>query len=257
MRAPGAVLVPARRRGHEYLDDPSLDGALVVRSLRDVARANALFGGRRAVLGAVADALPELGPRGTLLDVGTGLGDIPFHARRLAARRGVALTTCGLELSPALAAASRERVGHALVGDGFRLPFADASVDVVTCSQVAHHFAEPEAACLLRELDRVARRRVVVADLRRSWLAAGLFWCASWPLGFHPVSRHDGTLSVLRGFTAEELRALARDAAGATARVRHGLGWRLTASWRPVHAARAGQAAVAAPPLVRPTPSLA
>jgi SAM-dependent methyltransferase len=251
------VLTPARRRGHEYLDDPSLDGALVVRSLRDVSRANALFGGRRAVLGAVAEALPELGAHGTLLDVGTGLGDIPFHARRMAARRGVMLTTLGVELSPALAAASRERIGQSLVGDGFRLPFADASVDIVTCSQVAHHFAEAEAACLLRELDRVARRRVVVADLRRSWLAAGLFWCASWPLGFHPVSRHDGTLSVLRGFTAAELRTLAHDAAGARAHVRHGLGWRLTASWRPVRAASASPAAVAAPSPVRPTPSLA
>ena len=227
------MLTPSRRRGHEFLDDPALDGALVVRSLHDVARANTLFGGRRAVLAAVAEALPALGPRGTLLDVGTGIGDIPYHAGRLARRRGVALQTLGLELSPALAAASAGRVGHALVGDGFRLPFADRSIDLVTCSQVAHHFAEADAVRLLRELDRVARVRVVVADLRRSWLAAGLFWCASWPLVFHPVSRHDGTLSVLRGFTAGELQSLVREAAGVEPHVTRGLGWRLTARWTP------------------------
>lgn len=250
-------LVPARRRGHEFLDDPTLDGALIVRSLRDVARANALFGGRRAVLRAVDEALPELADgAGTLLDVGTGLGDIPFHARRLAARRGVTLRTLGVELSPALARASRERVGDALVADGFRLPFADRSIDLVTCSQVAHHFAEPDAERLLRELDRVARVRVVVADLRRSWLAAGLFWCASWPLGFHPVSRHDGTLSVLRGFTAPELRALAGAAAGEggrRARVARGLGWRITASWRPAGAPGPADAPVGPPRDARDT----
>jgi SAM-dependent methyltransferase len=248
-------LTPRRHRGAEHLDDPHLDGALTVRSLRDVARSNTLFGGRRAVLRALDGVLDDVlgaglaGAGGTeegraagaasLLDVGTGLGDIPFHARRLAAARGVRLTTIGVELNAALAAASRVRIGHALVGDGFRLPFPDASVDLVTASQVLHHFAEPEAALLLRELDRVARVRVVVADLRRSWLAAGGFWLASWPLGFHPVSRHDGVLSVLRGFTAPELRALVRDATGADADVRHRLGWRVVASWRPAHAPRA------------------
>ena len=230
------MLIPRRRRGHEYLDDPAIDGAIVVRSLRDVARANTLFGGRRAVLRALDETLPALAARGaeaTLLDVGTGMGDIPFHARRLAARRGLRLETIGVELSEPLARASRERVGHTVLGDGFALPFADGGVDVVTCSQLLHHFAEPDAERLLRELTRVARVRVIVGDLRRSWLAAGGFWLATFPLGFHPVSRHDGVVSVLRGFTAPELRDTVRAATGRDAVVRHRLGWRVTAVWSP------------------------
>ena len=175
--------------------------------------------------------LPALGARGTLLDVGTGLGDIPHAARRLAARRGVALTTVGVELRASLAAASRARIGHAVCADAMRCRFADGGVDVVTCSQVLHHFAEDDAVRLLRELTRVARVGVVVGDLRRSWLAAGLFWLASFPLGFHPVTRHDGVLSVLRGFTADELRALARRAGAQAPAVRRAPGWRLVASW--------------------------
>ena len=50
---------------------------------------------------------------------------------------------------------------------------ADRNVDIVTCSQVLHHFADGEAACLLREVHRVAPSLVVVADLRRSWVAVG------------------------------------------------------------------------------------
>jgi SAM-dependent methyltransferase len=242
------VLTPRRRRGHEYLDEPGIDGAVVVRSLRDVARSNTLFGGRRAVLRAVDDALPALASHGdvaTLVDVGTGLGDIPLHARRLAARRGVRLTTGGVELSEPLARASRDRVGHAVLADGFALPFADASIDVVTCSQVLHHFAEPDAERLVRELSRVARARVIVGDLRRSWLAAGGFWLASWALRFHPVTRHDGVVSVLRGFTRDELDALARRAGVDAPHVRRRLGWRVVASWTPT----------AAPAAHGPTPS--
>ena len=44
------LLVPPRRRGMEFLDDPAVDPRVVRRSLHDVARSNTLFGGTRAVL---------------------------------------------------------------------------------------------------------------------------------------------------------------------------------------------------------------
>jgi SAM-dependent methyltransferase len=234
------VLTPARRRGEELIDDPAIDGRTVVRSLEDVARSNALFGGRRAVLAALAPVIAEARGGGrtgalTLLDVGTGLGDIPWHARRRAERAGVQLTTFGVELSAPLAAASRTRVAASVCADAFRLPFADASVDVVTASQLAHHFADADARRLLAELDRVARRLVVVGDLRRSYAAAAGFWLAARALRFHPVTQHDGVVSVFRGFTAPELAAHVRAAApGARdVHVRHRLGWRVVATWRP------------------------
>ena len=228
------MLTPRRRRGVELLDVPGVDPAVVVRSLRDVSRSNTLFGGRRAVLRALAPVLrAAAGTELTLLDVGTGLGDIPWHARRLAERLGVRLRTVGVELSEPLARASAARTDLAVRADAFALPLADRAVDVVTCSQLLHHFAEPEAARLLRELGRVARRAVVVSDLRRSWLAAGGFWLASRALGFHPVTRHDGVLSVLRGFTAPELGALVLGAVGRPAAVRRRLGWRVVACWTP------------------------
>jgi len=84
---------------------------------------------------------------------------------------------------------------------------------------------------VLRELDRVARRRVIVSDLRRSWLAACGFWLVAWPLRFHRVTRHDGFVSVLRGFTAAELSAHVLAATGRRAEVRRHIGFRITASW--------------------------
>ncbi len=247
------ALTPPRRRGAEHIDDPALGDATLVRSLEDVARSNALFGGRRAVLAALAPALAP-GAALTLLDVGTGLGDIPLHAGRLAARRGARLATVGLELSFALARASRARTTASVCADAFALPFPDRSVDLVTASQVLHHFEGADLARLLAELDRVARRLVVVGDLRRSYLAAAGFWLASWPLGFHPVTRHDGTLSVFRGFTAGELAGHVRAAVpGARElRVRRRLGWRVVASWRPGAPAPAPAAAAPGPPVPEP-----
>src|SRR5687768_15814588 len=88
---------PPRRRGVELLEEPGVDAALLRRSLADVARANRLFGGTRAVLAELQLVMHELPAEAVLLDVGTGIGDIPARATRLAARRGVRLTTIGLD----------------------------------------------------------------------------------------------------------------------------------------------------------------
>ena len=235
MNIPDA-LAPGRRRGMELLDDPSTDAALAVRSLQDVVRSNRWFGGASAVMAELAPVLATArgqGGRLTLLDVGTGAGDIPELARRTADRAGVRLHTMGLEVTRVLAAASRPRSGDAIVGDALALPFADRSVDIVACSQVLHHFEHADGARLLAEMNRVARVRVVVADLRRAWAAAAGFWIASWALRFHPVSRHDGVVSVLRGFRAGELAAAVLEATGCRPSVRNRRGFRVTASWTP------------------------
>ena len=228
------AVTPRPRRGREFLDDAErMDARVVRRSLGDVARANMLFGGTRAV---IAELRRAVGPAAreplTLLDVGTGRGDIPAAATEWGHRRGIQLDTIGIERSESLARIAAERT-MVLSADALHLPLADDSVDIAMCSQVLHHFERADAAAVLRELDRVARTRVIVSDLHRSWLAAGGIWLASFPLRFHPVSRHDGVVSVLRGFTRRELGELIAEAVGQRADVRYRLGFRVTASWTP------------------------
>jgi SAM-dependent methyltransferase len=231
-----AFAVPTRRRGVELLDDPFVDPAIALRSLRDVALSNRLFGGVNAVLAEVRPLVRAARTHGmalSLLDVGSGLGDIPANAAREATQSGVALRTYGLEINHGLAVGCRTGVGIAIAGSALALPFADRSIDIVTCSQVLHHFEAREAEMLLAEMQRVARIRVIVADIRRAWLAAAGLWTASFALGFHPISRHDGVVSVFRGFRREELGALVRAATGRDALVRDRRGFRVTASWSP------------------------
>jgi hypothetical protein len=227
------VLVPRRHRGFEHLDDPAVGPELRARSLRDVRRANTLLGGTWAVLSELRPLVAAAqGTSLTLLDVGTGLADIPSRARRLAAERGVRLVTYGVDEAASLAKLSAGLLDESICADARRLPFGTASVDVVICSQVLHHFEDAEIPGVLRELSRVARQAVIVSDIRRSWLAAAGFWLSTWPMGFHPVSRHDGFTSVLRGFTDGELRSHVQGIGEAPAIRRH-LGFRLTATWSP------------------------
>jgi SAM-dependent methyltransferase len=224
------LLTPPRHRGVEYLDD-EVDPAVRRRSHRDIALSNTLFGGVHAMRAALTP-LFEHGPRElSLLDVGTGTGDIPSRLVPMAAKHGVRLDVIGLDGHRELVAATRAWPIDPVCADALSLPFADRSIDVVCCSQTLHHFEHTDAMRIVSEMHRVARRCVIIADLRRSWVAVAALWLVSFPLGFHPVSRHDGVVSILRGFTGAELRGLVRDAVAVTPLVRHRLLFRVTASW--------------------------
>lgn len=201
--------------------------------MADVERANSLLGGTRAALKELEPAIGELPKCATLLDVGTGTADIPEAVRALAARRGVTLRTIGFDLSPVLVQRYRRRNDSVVRGNALKLPFRDKSIDIAMCSQVLHHFPEAEAKELIAEMNRVARSRVVISDLRRSLIAAGGLWLASFLLSFHSVSRHDGVVSIMRGFVPEELADLVRSGTGTTPAVHRRPGFRVTTSWKP------------------------
>ncbi|HXQ28266.1 MAG TPA: methyltransferase domain-containing protein [Gemmatimonadales bacterium] len=227
--------------GIELLDDPCAEPAAVRAELRDIARLNLLFGGVRAVVGALepffAEATTESRANDwTLLDVGTGLGDIPRAVARAARRFGITLRLVGVERNRAAALAARAQADPTLapvLADGAALPLGPGSVDVVIASQVLHHLPPALAVRWIAGLNAVARRAVVIADLRRSWIAIAGLWLASFPLGFGAVTRHDAVLSLRRGYRRHELDSMLR-AAGIEPVARYRPGFRVVAAWAPM-----------------------
>lgn len=223
--------------GTELLDDPRADPAAVRAELRDIGRLNALFGGTRAVLREL-ERFFERGEEGTgaaawtLLDVGTGLGDIPRAAAAAARRHGIDLKPVGLEWNRTAAGAAQANGVPMIVADGNMLPITPRSVDVVIASQVLHHLPREVAACWIATFDRVARRGVVLADLRRSRLAMAGVWAAALGLGMSRVTRHDAVVSLRRGYTKREFNELLREA-GVRAVARYRPGFRVVAAWSP------------------------
>jgi len=220
--------------GTELLDDPTANPAAVAESLRNIARANRWFGGAAAVRFGLARTLAGVA-RGTtlsLLDLGTGLGDLPRVAVRWGAARGIRLVPVGLERNRVAAAlASGAGLPTALACAGAP-PIRDKSVDVVLVSQVAHHLTGASVVSLLQTCDRLARRAAIVADLRRSSIAPPAFWFGARLLAFDPVTVADGMTSIRRGFSRPELRSLMARA-GIEGRIYRRPGFRLVATWLP------------------------
>jgi 2-polyprenyl-3-methyl-5-hydroxy-6-metoxy-1,4-benzoquinol methylase len=219
--------------GTELLDDPRADPQAVWAELRDIARLNAWFGGTRAVVDALEPFLRRSGHvPWTLLDVGAGSGDVALAARAAARRHGVDLRPVGLELNPAAARMARAQQLPMIVADGNRMPLRPRSVDVVIASQVLHHLPRGVAIRWIASCDRVARRVVVLADLRRSRLAMAGVWAAATGLGMSRVTRHDAVVSLRRGYTLREFQDMLR-AAGVPAVARYRPAFRIVAAWAP------------------------
>jgi ubiquinone/menaquinone biosynthesis C-methylase UbiE len=199
----------------ELLDGPLDDLTALVGNLRDLRRINQRLGGVDASAAAI-DALAAHRDELTVLDVGTGGGDVPLALIERARNRGRRFRIVGIDSRPeVLAAAVLANPGLTAtddvelhVADGRTLPFADRSFDIAHASMVVHHMDPADALIVLKEMGRVARLGVVINDLQRSRLS----WTAAWVIGHlltrNRLTRHDAPLSVRRSYRPTEMAAL-------------------------------------------------
>lgn len=142
----------------------SAEGAAAYRSKYE-ASLTRRWSNRRELV-AVRRAIERAQTTGRVLDCPCGAG------RLVPTLLGRAEHVTGADLSPAMIVEARAALGpqieagrvDLLVASADRLPFPDASFDTVVCHRLLHHLSAPaERAGVLRELARVARRRVLVS----------------------------------------------------------------------------------------------
>ena len=216
----------------EWLDAEQMDSRDLERTLRDIRHINAALGWTTFTTRAVMGLLRTQPRRAwTLLDVASGSADIPIAIARAAQRAAIDLRITVTDRSPQIVEVARERcAGLPTVTveqqDALALPYADAGFDVALCTLALHHFAPDAAQALLYSMARVGRR-VLVYDVVRSPLAyAGVV--ALTRLGrMHPMTCHDGPVSVRRAYSAAEASALAASAGLRDAQIRVGFPYRL------------------------------
>jgi ubiquinone/menaquinone biosynthesis C-methylase UbiE len=187
----------------ELLDEHDAPLADMERSLRDLRRFNRWAGGTRTYLRLVRRFAPHAK---IVADLGAGTADLldalPANVTTIAVDMNIKHLMYGRDRSRALR----------VVADASNLPFRDATVDVVTSSHFFHHFEPEENAAILRGALRVARIGAMASDTQRHVLP----WLFTWLLAkLHLVGRitaYDAPASVLRGYTADEARAVGEKA---------------------------------------------
>jgi len=226
-----------RSQQKEMMDFPDNPKQVLDEDLRNLRTLNRYLGGYRSVMRCL-DRLVGAGKlsRFSLLDVGTGSGDIPARITNWAQHRGIKASIVALEPEPVTARVAAiltqkqtnplfipllqsrkegdfRRCGISVVrGDGNAPPFRAASFDFVLASQLLHHFSEDKIVTLLRTWSRLARRAIIISDLVRHPIAYYGIRLVTKLFTRNVMTLTDAPLSVQRAFTMAEWCELFRRA---------------------------------------------
>ncbi|CAM4380934.1 methyltransferase domain-containing protein [Paenibacillus tarimensis] len=206
---------PLRQRAAraELMDDFSLGGEELKGALQKLRILNRIFLASSPTLHGVQKLWQDAGkPQAlSILDIGAGSGDV--NRRLLKWADG-----CGVRLRITLADITEEACEEARAyyrseprvkvtrRDLFELPEEEA--DIVTATQLVHHFDGGVLPAAVHAMLSASRIGVVINDIHRHWLPWAAVWTAARLLTTNRYIRHDGPLSVAKGFRAEDWRRL-------------------------------------------------
>lgn len=197
----------------ESMDDPHCDPAMLERTYAQFGVVNALVAGWRRSYRHQLRPLLSRGRGNTLLDIGSGGGDVARSIAGWARRDGFALD---------ITAADPDERAHAwAIGRApmprleFRRAFSSDLVaegrtfDLVISNHLLHHLDDEQFRTVLNDSELLARLRAVHSDIHRSRAAYVLFSNGTRPVFRRSFIRADGLASIRRSYTARELRAAA------------------------------------------------
>lgn len=209
----------------EMMDLSGQPKELLAEDLRNLRIINRYLGCYRNVLRGLARLVGEQKLRGfTLLDIGTGSGDIPAVIACWARRQRIAAQISGLEREAAMVEEAVDQTRSfpeitIVRGDAAAPPFDAGSFDFVLTSQLLHHFKDEQIIALLRNWAKLARRAIIVADLVRHPIAYYGIRLLTHGFTRNRMTRTDAPLSVQRACTISEWQELLRRADVGTLRI--------------------------------------
>ncbi len=222
------------RNASEWLDDPSFDGALRVRTLDRLDRMNEALGSYDAfvsvILPLVESARAAGVERPVVVDLASGHAGFALRlAQKLERHEGGARVIATdrvneyLDIGRAHAreAGLDERALSFEVQDALDLRGLEekigAPIDVVCCTQTVHHFPPGFVARMLGEAASVARHGAVIVDGERNIFALMMVTAVAATLGRGSLPfLHDAFVSMRRMYTEQELALIALLAPGPT-----------------------------------------
>lgn len=234
MKPLNPLILRERRIGlHERMDDPHCDLETLFRTYDAFDFVNRRLAGWRGLYKTyIRPHLRAQGGEGTLLDIGSGGGDVTRAICGWAAADGMKVSATALDLDGRALAYAKER-GFAGQAEGLIEGLAERQAeakegdhivyrtghtkdlieesqrfDLVISNHVLHHLTQQELTEMCEDAELLCQKGGVVLfnDIHRSDLGYGLFGLATWGWFAGTFIRVDGLRSIRRSYTAGELR---------------------------------------------------
>ncbi|GAB5399511.1 MAG: hypothetical protein Aureis2KO_10960 [Aureisphaera sp.] len=218
-----------RSQEAEIMDDLDFQGQEMQALLKDLAVVNNLLGGVGITISGIEKLLNRALDRNrplVMVDLGCGDGEVLRRCLDWALEKGIEMKAIGVDANSHILREAEKRSS-----EYSNLEFKKIDVfsgmnslpefDIALCTLFLHHFQEVEILNLLQKLQGKAKVGIVVNDLQRSVWAFGLFRIFGALFLKTSTARHDGLVSVARGFKKKELQQLSHKVQGA-----HKIQWR-------------------------------
>ncbi len=200
----------------ELLDSPNVPTRLLLQNLRELDLLNRKTGGHAISLEGIKKLLKDKSRIYHIADLGCGSGDWLRYTALWARKNGFKVKLTGVDKKKdAIQYLERESSSfHEIEGftGDYREFLNNSPVDVFHCSLFCHHLNDEELVELLGQINTLASVGFVINDLKRSRMA--YYGAKAFTQLFRGsyLSKHDGPVSVLRGFTEQELKLIFKQA---------------------------------------------
>ena len=207
------MFVSTRYRSNEaeIMDDFSMEGPMLQRTLDQIALINKRLGGNKATISGL-DTILKTVPGNTVIhiaDLGCGNGDMLREVAEYGRKNNRPFRLTGIDNNEFTVNYARKcSAGYPEISyvkmNVQDEEFQKLDFDIVLATLFLHHFSDTEIKHMLESLLKHTSMGIVVNDLHRSKTAYYLFRMVAGLL-LNPMARNDGAVSVLRGFKKQEL----------------------------------------------------
>jgi len=191
----------------ELMDDFSIIDQRIDEALHELKLINKYLGGIKTSYSGLKHLLKSSDDSAiNILDVGSGASDILESIRR----KNKNLKIFSLDKNKRVCEILKNQnngntVNESIYGDVLHLPLKNKSMDVIHSSLFFHHFKEEEIKNIISSSLIVAKKGIIINDLRRSLIAIIGIKFLIRLFSKSSLFKNDAPLSVKRGFIKSEL----------------------------------------------------
>lgn len=203
-----------RYKQKEQLDNLSLSGNLLHKTLSSLGWINRFFGNYDQLAKAVRDYCKKASINSTLVivDIGCGGGDVIFHLHKKLNKLGIKNSFIGIDgnRSTIKWASSnyKNKTFRFLQADILDPNFIIPDCDLLISSHFIYHFENEQLVLFLNKIKKSNTKHIIFSELYRSSIAYYLFKMVSPILPISKIAKEDGALAIKRAFTPKEIEEI-------------------------------------------------
>lgn len=201
----------------EIMDDLNFQGEEMKNLLKDLKTVNKWLGGNNITIDGLEKLLKNH-PKNksiTLLDIGCGDGELLRKCSDFGNKNNFNFKCIGLDFNENIIAVARKQsnnypnISFEKV-DVFLNEESIPNCDIALCTLFLHHFSNEKIESLLNTSLKKVNIGLIINDLQRSKQAFNLFKIVSKLFLKTKTAKHDGLVSIARGFKKSELESISK-----------------------------------------------